>query len=184
MTDRLQVIDLVTNGPLKAGMRRKRVQDLYDYMVSWRHQRLKAKSEQQQDPDVVLPPFSPPKPTVDVALKNLFSVEISDLRKDSYKQSLRACFVKASQMVDPETGKFRPYTDVKAGLLNTKLAGVASVDGDGTDLATAPRACLTDSISELEVVPSPNQRAPSEWSDNSDEECDSSEDESCAWLYQ
>jgi hypothetical protein len=127
--------DPVTNGPLKAGiLRRKRVQDLYDYMVSWRHQRLRAKSEQQQDPDVVLPPFSPPKPTVSVALKNLFSVEISDLRKDSYKQSLQACFVKASQMVDPETGKFRPYTDVKAGLLKTKLAGVASVDGDGTDL--------------------------------------------------
>ena len=88
------------------------------------------------------------------------------------------------EMVDPETGKFRPYTDVKAGLLNTKLAGVASVDGDGTDLATSPRACLTDSISELEVVPSPDQRAPSEWSDDSGEESESDEDESCAWLYQ
>ena len=148
-------------------------------MVSWRHQRLKAKTEQQQDPSIVLPPFSPPKPTVDVALKNLFTVEMSDLRKDSYKKSLKACFVKASQMVDPETGKFRPYTDVKAGLFNAKLAGIASVDGDGTDLATSPRACLTDSISELEVVPSPDQRAPSEWSDDSGEETGSeSESES------
>ena len=102
---------------------------------------------------------------------------MSDLRKDSYKKSLKECFVKASQMVDPETGKFRPYTDVKAGLLNAKLAGIASVDGDGTDLATSPRACLTDSISELEVVPSPDQRAPSEWSDDSGGECDSDEDD-------
>ena len=124
----------------------------------------------------MLPPFSPPKPTVDVALQNLFSVEISDLRKDSYKQSLRACFVKASQMVDPETGKFRPYTDVKAGVLGVKLDGIASVDGDGTDLGHAPRACLTDSISELEMVPNPDQRAPDEWSDDSGEESHSESD--------
>ena len=36
---------------------------------------------------------------------------------------------------------------------------------------------LTDSISELEVVPSPDQRAPSEWSDDSGGECDSDEDD-------
>ena len=45
MTDRLQIIDLVTNGPLKTGCRRKRVEDLLDYMGTWRHKRLKATIE-------------------------------------------------------------------------------------------------------------------------------------------
>ena len=79
-------------------------------------------------------------------------------------------------MVDPETGKFRPYTDVKVGLVNTKLDGVASVDGDGTDL-DRPRACLSDSIAELEMVPNPDQRAPNEWSDDSGGESSSESDE-------
>ena len=80
-------------------------------------------------------------------------------------------------MVDPETGTFRPYTDVKAGLLSAKLNGVASVDGDGMDLDHAPRACLADNISELEMVPNPDQRAPNEWSDDSGGESSSESDE-------
>eukprot|EP01043_Picozoa_sp_COSAG02_P051500 COSAG02_NODE_5427_length_4339_cov_2.935377_3_plen_88_part_00 len=79
-----------------------------------------------------------------------------------WQQSLRECFVKACQMVDAETGKFRPYKDVKGGLLGAKLDGVSSADGDGTSLGHNPRACLTDSISELEMVPNPQQRAPSD----------------------
>ena len=77
------------------------------------------------------------------------------------------------------TGTFRPYTDVKAGLLNAKLDGVACVDGDGTDLERAPRACLADNISQLEMVPNPDRRAPNDWSDDSREETGSeSESES------
>ena len=111
-----------------------------------------------------------------MALKNLFTIEMSDLRKESYKKSLQKCFVSACQLVDPETGKFRRYTDVKAGVLGVKLDGIASVDGDGTDLGHAPRACLTDSIAELEMVPNPDQRAPDEWSDDSGEESHSESD--------
>ena len=36
-----------------------------------------------------------------------------------------------------------------------KLDGVASVDGNGTDL-DRPRACLSGSIAELEMVPNPH----------------------------
>ena len=45
-------------------------------------------------------------------------------------------------------GNFRPYTDVKVGLLGGKLDGVASVDNE-------------------EVVPNPDQRSPNDWSDDS-----------------
>ena len=57
-----------------------------------------------------------------------------------------------------------------------KLDGVASVDGNGTDL-DRPRACLSGSIAELEMVPNPDQRAPNEWSDDSGGESSSETDE-------
>ena len=50
-----------------------------------------------------------------------------------------------------------------------------------------PNPPVYDNLSELEVVPNPEQRDMSEWSDESDGsggEYDSDEDESCAWLYQ
>ena len=107
-------------------------------------------------------------------MRNLFAVEMETLRKESYKKSVRECFVKASQMKDPTTGEFRKYTDVKAGLLGMKIDGVASVDGDGTDLTTGS---LADTFSELEVVPSPLQRSAAEWSEDSDEDDDGSDDD-------
>ena len=44
---------------------------------------------------------------------------------------------------------------------------------------------LADNLSELEVVPNPDQRDVAEWSEESEEDnSDSDEDESCAWLYE
>ena len=77
-------------------------------------------------------------------------------------------------MKDPATGTFRKYTDVKGGLLGVKIDGVASVDGDGTNLTMGS---LADTVSELEVVPSPQQRAAAEWSEDCDEDDDDSDDD-------
>eukprot|EP01043_Picozoa_sp_COSAG02_P031271 COSAG02_NODE_2032_length_10063_cov_11.627057_8_plen_223_part_00 len=175
MTDRLQVIDLVTNGPLKSGMRRKRVTDLYDYMTTWRFKRAKALADGE-----TLPPFDPPKPNVATALRNLFTVEMQVCQQASYKQSIRDCFYKACQFPDAN-GEFRRYVDVKSGLVGGKIAGIGSVDGDGTNLTGG---CPTDNLSELEVVPNPNQRDIAEWSEESEDDDDLDEDESCAWLYE
>ena len=72
--------------------------------------------------------------------------------------------------------------DVKSGLVGGKIAGIGSVDGDGTNLKAG---CPADHLSELEVMPNPDQREMAQWSgDESDGECDSDEDESCAWLYE
>eukprot|EP01043_Picozoa_sp_COSAG02_P038903 COSAG02_NODE_3035_length_7502_cov_6.521680_2_plen_286_part_00 len=72
--------------------------------------------------------------------------------------------------------------DVKSSLVGGKIAGVGSVDGDGTNLS---EGCLADNLSELEVVPNPDQRDVAEWSEESEEDnSDSDEDESCAWLYE
>ena len=99
----------------------------------------------------------------------------------SYKQSIRNCFYKACQFPDAN-GEFRRYVDVKSSLVGGKIAGVGSVDGDGTNLS---EGCLADNLSELEVVPNPDQRDVAEWSEESEEDnSDSDEDESCAWLYE
>ena len=44
---------------------------------------------------------------------------------------------------------------------------------------------VLDNLSELEVVPNPDQRDVEEWPEESGEDDnDSDEDESCAWLYE
>ena len=54
--------------------------------------------------------------------------------------------------------------------------------GNGTNLS---EGCPADNLSELEVVPNPDQRDVAEWSEESGEDDnDSDEDESCAWLYE
>ena len=45
---------------------------------------------------------------------------------------------------------------------NRSIAGIGSVDGDGTNLS---RACLVDNLAELEVVPNPDQREVGDWSE-------------------
>ena len=47
-------------------------------------------------------------------------------------------------------------------VIGVKLDGVGSVDGDGRNLE---RASLADNLSELEMVPNPDQRAFEDWSD-------------------
>ena len=171
-------MSLLANPALKSGMRQKRVSDLYDYMVTWRSRRSKALTDGEP-----LPPFEPPKPTVATALQNLFIVELQVSEKGSYKQSIRECFYKACQFPNAD-GVFRRYVDIKSGLVGGKIAGIGSVDGDGTSLVAR---CPADNLSELEVVPNPDQRDMAQWSDDSGEsggESDSDVDESCAWLYQ
>ena len=112
-----------------------------------------------------------------------WEIDIADDLSWIYKESIRNCFYKACQFPNAD-GEFRRYVDVKSGLVGGKIAGIGSVDGDGTSLKVG---CPADNLSELEVVPNPEQRDVAEWSDESDEsdgEYDSDEDESCAWLYQ
>ena len=62
MTDVLQVMDLVVNAPLKAGIRRVRCDQLFDYFQNWKLTRVK---EAAKSADVrKLPPWAPPKLSV------------------------------------------------------------------------------------------------------------------------
>ena len=58
MTDILQPMDLVVNGPIKAGIRRARVEALFNYFQQWKIERLQHLASSSSSP----PPFAPPKP--------------------------------------------------------------------------------------------------------------------------
>jgi hypothetical protein len=60
MTSALQVMDLVVNGPLKAAIRRTRVDVLLDYFQEWKFRWAMALTKPEADR--VLPAFAPPKP--------------------------------------------------------------------------------------------------------------------------
>jgi len=65
MTGKLQIMDLLGNAPKKAGIRRRRVQGIFDYFQQWKVQRLKALYEGNPLPD-----FKPPKPTLEQGILN------------------------------------------------------------------------------------------------------------------
>jgi hypothetical protein len=64
MSDILQVMDLVVNGPLKAHLRRRRVQTLYDYFQTWRLGA--ADSINDKTP---FPAYTPPEPSRESGIK-------------------------------------------------------------------------------------------------------------------
>lgn len=83
MTDILQVMDLIVNGPAKAGIRRARCENLFDYFQSWK--RLKAFRDNSP-----LPNFTPPKPTVADGLRTMSKVVKTTLSTEPFKVGLYA----------------------------------------------------------------------------------------------
>ena len=88
MTDILQVMDLIANGPVKAGIRRDRCEALFDEFQNWKIARLKAQAESKP-----LPKFTPSKPKITDGLRILRKVCKSTFERESFKQSMRECFV-------------------------------------------------------------------------------------------
>ena len=86
MTDILQVMDLVVNGPIKAGIRRFRIEALFNYFQSWKIKRLQhaAVKDQQGLP----PAFAPPKPTQADGLLILLDVLNKNLTTDAFQASM------------------------------------------------------------------------------------------------
>ena len=105
MTDRLQVMDLVANGPLKYGARRERAAALFDYFQEWKIRRLQAVAAGEAD----LPAFKPPKPTLAQGLLVLLKVGKEVFSAPSFKKGMARCFVKVGQWPQ-EDGTFIRYT--------------------------------------------------------------------------
>ena len=97
MTGKLQVMDLVTNGPLKAGMRRERVVSIFNYFQNWKVARLQAVVNKTE-----LVPFSPPKPTLLQGLSMITAVGHDVFARPAYKQGMMRCFIKVGQAPQPD----------------------------------------------------------------------------------
>lgn len=110
MTDILQPVDLVPNGPLKAHIRSQRCAKLYDYFQSWRRDAMDA--ERAGEP---LPAYLPPPATMAGAISLISGVFSEKFTEEVYMQGLRRCFVAVG--LAPRSDRcYVVYSDHKRGL--------------------------------------------------------------------
>jgi hypothetical protein len=97
MTDYMQVMDLVVNGPFKSRMRAARISELRDYMNRFQVQYWQARANQQKTPV-----WNPPTMTLThglmAALDSLKGMDESE----AFRAGMRSCFVKVGLV--PMTG--------------------------------------------------------------------------------
>jgi hypothetical protein len=111
MTDILQVMDLVVNGPLKAGVRRAIVEEFYDHFQAFRIQALKAEKEGRQRPN-----YEPPPITLQQGLMAVMDVFDTRFQDDDFQSGMKRCFVKVGLAPTDDMG-FVNYTGPKKGVL-------------------------------------------------------------------
>ena len=159
-------MDLVSNAPLKFGIRRRRCVALFEYMQDWKIKRLEqlAKPEEER----VLPPFSPPKPKLVDGLLCLFDVFNTDMKAEKYQEGMARCFVKSGQFPDENGNFYKYYSHEHSGLHIAKDIGTPITDDS--------QACtLSESLAELEIVPRPEVRESTSTNDLSDASSDDEE---------
>jgi hypothetical protein len=103
MTDKLQVMDLAVNGPLKAAVRKNRCAMLQDYFSAWRVNHLKAKLNGNSAP------FSPPSPNLAQGIKLVLETVNSSFREHSFRVSLHNTFVSVG-LSRGDDGEYRKYS--------------------------------------------------------------------------
>ena len=119
MTDRLQVMDLVVNGPIKAHQRSARCASLFNYFQSWKRQ---WDQELAKPADLrVMPVFTPPKPDLIMGLNTVRSMPEKLFSKLEFKEGIKRAFVKVG-LAKNEKGEFVKYTDHARGSMPANLA--------------------------------------------------------------
>ena len=117
MTDILQVMDLIANGPLKAAIRRRRTKGLFAYFQSWKLKRLSAHVKGEP-----LPPFQPPKPKLADGIEALLACLDTSLATPEFEDSMRRTFVKVGLWKKQTEDEFVVYVaHSKLGLLDQVL---------------------------------------------------------------
>lgn len=104
MTDLLQPVDIVPNGPLKAHTRRARIDKLYTYFGDWR-----SLAEDAQKEGVSLPPFRPPASTMAAGLSLISRIFKTRFTEDDYMAGVRRCFVSVG-LAPGSDGTYIVYT--------------------------------------------------------------------------
>ena len=119
MTDRLQVMDLVVNGPIKAHMRSSRCKSLFNYFQDWKREW----GQELQKPagERVMPVFTPPKPNLVMGLNTVRSLPDKLFSKADFKAGLVRAFVNVG-LAEDDKGEFVKYTSHKRGTMPVILA--------------------------------------------------------------
>jgi hypothetical protein len=138
MTDSLQVMDLVVNGPVKSGIRRRRIQAVFDYFQSFKIKRL-----QHKPADGLPPAFAPPKPTQAQGITIVLAVLRESLSADSFKASMRQCFIDVGLWRPEGDSNFTQYTRTKKGILTQTIKPCISSDDAVTVGEIAAEVALT-----------------------------------------
>ena len=106
-------MDLIVNGPVKAAIRRNRIQVIFNYFQSWEMKRLQHAASK----DASLPPlFAPPKPTQSEGLLILFEVLSTSLTTPKFQESMKKCFVTVGLAPDSD-GSCLLYSATRKGTL-------------------------------------------------------------------
>jgi hypothetical protein len=127
MTDILQVMDLIVNGPVKAAIRRKRVEVIFNYFQSWKIKRLQHEVAAKLDPTKLPPIFSPPKPTQAEGVLTLLNVLSTSLATPAFEESMRKCFVQVG-LQKGDDKEYVLYSATRKGFLQQIMPQVKSSD--------------------------------------------------------
>lgn len=136
MTDLLQPVDIVPNGPLKARIRSKRAFSLYNYFQDWREI-----AESAQKSGSVLPLFDPPSPTMGEGISLVSDIYATHFSTREFMAGVRRCFVSVGLAADND-GLFVKYVShtqgkVRADAFRNVIAGTASLSDNVTELEGA-----------------------------------------------
>jgi hypothetical protein len=102
-TSCLQVMDICVNAPLKAQIRRKRCDELFQYFSTYQLQKVYALQQASE-----MPAFRPPKPSRESILSLMFDVVTQQFLSKAFTEGVQRVFVQVG-LVQDETGAFRAF---------------------------------------------------------------------------
>ena len=125
-TYKLQVLDLVVNGPLKACIRRHRAKRLVEYFAKFKE--LYEKEQEKDEKDRETPKWDPPKPSMYQCIQDLMELMVSPapdfgFRDPKFIKGVVKSFIDVGLAFQSEDDKtFIPYNDTSnAGTMDMKL---------------------------------------------------------------
>ena len=148
MTDVLQVMDLVVNAPLKAGIRSVRCNQLFDYFQSWKLKRLQEASKPANVRK--LPPWAPPKMSIADGIRAVIEVEETVLATPKFRKSMRKCFVSVGLKKDPVTDEYVNFCHSKSGTISHLHREVERLQDNES-------FCIGDEAMQLDMVKRPDE---------------------------
>ena len=153
MTDLLQPVDIVPNGPLKSHTRSARIDKLYSYFSDWRQLAEEAQAEHSP-----LPPFRPPASTMAAGISLISRIFATRFTEADYIAGVQRCFVSVGLSPGAD-GKYAMYTSHERAhtcakafrgqkMPKNELNGSALLDDVSFD---KPSSCSTATVDDATV---------------------------------